>query len=493
MTKKYIFLTIFFLCFTFLYADSSQIRTGITVFSNLSKQAEDLNLGLKATRIIEKDISEFSWYQIRKSNDIKKFIDVMEKVQLGLLKPSALDKYKNNLQVDYLTVGSVADYNGNIEIDVRTININTWAIIHSSGINAFDYKSACNYIKKDMQITFKPEDLHSKEKELEKVKSVSVLKFTDSNEAAIKSGYSSIFSEVLNSELGAGHELKVIERTHAKSIINEKAFIMAGIIENDNSINVFQEAGIDYKIEGDIYQNGSLICINYRIIGVKSRRLVFLGHEEISSVAGLRPIASKIAKKVSSSLTEKIGTLELTIEPGYATTFIDGNKFQGSKILTSLEKGLHIIKIELPGYQTFEKEITIVPKEINTLNVNLNEIDRTQLLNAQASEQYKNWTKAIKQYQLYINQKGISDYDYNFSLYRIGFIYQNRLKEYEKAMEKYDSLIKRYPDSLTRSEAMYGYAQCLNAIGKNEESQKMIKDIVKLYPESTAAFEINNK
>jgi PEGA domain len=73
-----------------------------------------------------------------------------------------------------------------------------------------------------------------------------------------------------------------------------------------------------------------------------------------------------LTKNPQAFLPKDTATLKLTIEPGRAAVFLDGkyvghaSEFGGAFHSMDIATGKHQIKVELPGYRTYETEVNLV-------------------------------------------------------------------------------------------------------------------------------------
>lgn len=69
--------------------------------------------------------------------------------------------------------------------------------------------------------------------------------------------------------------------------------------------------------------------------------------------------------------------IKLTIQPGRAAVFIDGNyvghagELGGARHSVSISPGKHTIKVALPGYRTFETEVTLLARQKSEVKTEL--------------------------------------------------------------------------------------------------------------------------
>jgi TolA-binding protein len=463
-----------------------RVKMAVTSFNTLSDEADSGNLGMSSSDLIEKSLIGLGRFSIRKKGEIQSCIDHMEKVHCGLEPADSLKDMSKSLKVNYLIVGSVYKVGANCEVDARAVNIDTWKIVHSSGINSYDSDSAASYIGKDIYYTFTKENLDQKEKESKDASMLEVYKFRDETESSITSGYGESFAEMFNSEIGALRGISVRERTNSKTLIAEKALEMAGIIENDTSCELFLRNNVGYILCGEIRSFNDIICVNYQIVNTSNKKTVFMEHCEISSPKAFRPLARQMAKKIEDALNNKIGTLNLTTRPSGAYILIDDEPAGQSPALLSIDKGKHKIRVQLDGYETAASEIEIEPKKINNFSISLLAVSKNLIITAQDFERKKNYAAAVESYKEFIQKYGDTK-EADAAYYRMGHVLLINLKKHSEALNAFQALINKYPDANTRAEAYYGMANTYMAMGDKSMAKAVIDYILTKYPETYAA------
>lgn len=489
--KKYFYTLVFAILFSsILYSNNEVIKIAVSEFETLTADAERKKLGVESSKIIENGFAKLNRFEVRKTGAIKKYTDKLALSQLGLINPDSVKGMGKSLRINYLTVGSVASFGSQYEVDLRTVDIDKWEIVHSSGCTSFSIRSSLDYIISDISITFFKEDIEKRGKEYKDdgKSTISVYRFSDDNIMAQSTGYGGVFSEMLNSELGALNEVSVIERIYSKKLINEKSLEMAGVIENDNSDSYFLLRGVAYKLLGNFKVFKDLICINYSVVNTKSHMKVLMGHTEIASLKAMRPIARHIAKLIEDTLNNKIGSLKLISKPNNAELFIDGEPSGITPVIMSLKKGEHYIRVTLPGYETINKKINIMPNKMNVEVVKPERISRKLLMKAFAYEKRMDWEEAVEMYRQFI-KKYNDTLDANQAYYRMGHIQQLYMKKYKEAIKTFQTLIDRYPDAMTRAEAYYGLAKTYNEMGNKKKSKEIVRILIEKYSDSFAAEE----
>jgi hypothetical protein len=91
----------------------------------------------------------------------------------------------------------------------------------------------------------------------------------------------------------------------------------------------------------------------------------------------VRTVAVKLVLSPRAITPDVTSTLKLTVEPGRAAVFLDGkfvghaSEFGGALHSMLLSPGKHRIKVELPGYQTFETEVNLLANQKSEVKTEL--------------------------------------------------------------------------------------------------------------------------
>jgi TolA-binding protein len=470
-----------------LFSDTEKVRFAVSPFIPLTQSAEDENAQNLASNTLEKAFMTGKWFNIQKSGDFDAFMQKCVLAQSGIGDEKVVTAEGKRLQIRYLTVGSVAKFGSHYEVDSRSVDIENWGIMHSSGCAAIDIDSACGYINKDVEITLTKENLDTKEKNAEKLPVISVEKFDEGNIAALEAGYGGTFAEVLNSELGARSNVEAIERTHLKSVIDAKQMEMCGVFGPDSNTKMNQ-LGIQYNVDGVINVFPSSICIRYQVTATASKRKIYIGFAEIGSVKGIRPLSRKIAREIDDAINNKIGTLQLTTKPAGADIVIDGQPFGKAPVTVSLVKGEHSIRASYAGYETSEIKFPLEPARVTDKMITLAKISSALYDQAVSLEQKKNWTGAVAKYDEYINRYNTSD-DINKAMYRKGHILLLYMNNAKGSLDTFESLVKRYPDAETRAEAYFGIARAYKAMNDTANLKQTLDILYQKFPNEIATEE----
>lgn len=352
-----------------------QLKISFSNFLDLNNESYEGKLGKQFSYNIENEVvtSKNKFLKIRDRNIINKYLDEMVKVQLGIQSENTLKK--ENLKVDYITVGSVAYIPPYYVVDSRVVNLRTWEIILSDGVS--------HYYKED--INRKISQLYSKaltkdyvnrlnaNKDFEaKRNSIVVVKFKEQNYLKKTNGYDLVLSEMLNSELSDYREFKVIERMHLGSIFDELTLEMSGIFDNDDSNKALTENKIKYQISGEINVLEDVTTINYKIINTENSEIFFSGYEELSSIQYLRTVANKIAYKIDRVANNKVKLITIDSNPKNAEIYIDDNYFGVTPYKNYIENGDYELTVFKPGYQLATQNVEINKDSENLIEIKLN-------------------------------------------------------------------------------------------------------------------------
>ncbi len=464
------------------------VRFAVAPFENLNAGADESGIGSEAARHIEQSMSASPHFALRKGGEIAAFLESLTLAQAGLRDTGPVDAAGKRLKITHLTVGSVALIGGRYEVDARSVNIENWTIVHSSGCGTYSLDSACSYIGRDTDITLTGENLASRETAVKDSPTIAVFRFGDSNPAAYETGISGPFAEILNSELGALGDIAVIERTHLKSVINEKALEMAGVIENDNSTGYFNVRGIAHKLEGEIRVFSDIISVGYRVVNTGSGRTIHSGYTEVGNPDALRPLARRIAREVADAINKRTGTATITTTPSGAEVFIDGENAGKSPLTLTLKTGRHAVKTAAPEHEPGTGEVEVLPGKTAVLTLRMERISQRLLQEAFAFEQKNDWEAALAKYQEFIGRYEESEFA-NMAYYRKGHILQFYLKRHDEAVACFETLIGRYPDAMTRAEAYLGLARTYRSMGKEERALTIVRTLVEKFPDSLSTEE----
>ena len=313
-------------------------------------------------------------------------------------------------------------------------------------------------------------------------------RIADSNDAAQDVGYGGVLAEILNSAFGALDGLAVMERTHLKAVIDAKALEMCGVIPNDDSDSYFAVRGIAYKFEGTVKVFPDIVCIGYQVVDTSNNRKIYMGYCETGSVKTTRQIVRKIAREVDDSINNKIGTVEVKTEPSDADIFIDDQSRGKSPVIVSMPGGVHKIRASCSGYETSEKQVTVVTSKVTPEKIVLKPLTMKIFQDAFSAEQKKDWKGALLKYDEFISKYGDTN-DVNQAYYRKGHIQLLYLGDKEGSLKTFEALIQRYPETMIRAEANFGIARAYKEMGNTEKMNETVKLLQEKFPNEVATEE----
>ncbi len=370
--------------------------------------------------------------------------------------------------VDYLVFGTVSSINGMYNVDARVVDIDSWKIIKSYGTTCGSLDAAVDDIKFSLIDNFNQAFITDRESLMDDSPTVAVFEFKDENPSAMKTRYSTVFSEMLNSVLGSFQMINTVERTYTKTLIQEKVLEMVGVTEN-TSVKRKDVMGIQYKLTGGFRVFKDMITVNYKLVKTATGQVVYMGSRDIGSSSVLRRVCEAVSNTVEDILARRIGTLKLASRPAGADVYINDEPMGRTPLTIPVPRGTHNLIVKMDGYETSRSSITIEPQVILEKRVTLEELSRKMLNEAYNLERRGNAEGAVKIYDDFIKKYGDAT-EVNEALYRKGHVLIS-MKRYNDAVNTFESLVKRYPDALTRAEAYYGLAKSYYGMGDIERAK----------------------
>lgn len=472
-----------------LYSQEARIRLAVAVFDDsLTYASENIRAGSAVTATLENKYAASKRFSLRQRDAIKDYLDGITRVQLGLTRPETIKASAGDLKIDYLTVGSVSRFGDIYEVDARTVNVDTWKIVHSRGCSMYSISKAIEDISWYIDRQLTRDYAAQREDPAIKRPVLTVHRFKDSNNDAAQTGYGGAFAEILNSNLGSYYMITTVERTYSRALVNEKALEMAGVIENDGSDDSFSLQGIEYKLTGEIRVFKDLICINYRVHDTRDGRVIHMGAREIATREGLRPAALDIALTVEDLLNNRIGTLKIESVPDQAEVLIDGEPAGSTPLVASLSKGKHEIMVRSRSRETYRETLDIRPKEIIVRSVRLKPLSMELMEKAFLFEKARRWAEAVEAYKNFIETYE-DTWDADSAYYRKGHVEMINLKRYDDALVTFQALVNRYPETMIRAEAYYGLARTYYLKGNRKEAKAVLDYLLENYADTYAAEE----
>lgn len=487
MKKITILFIAFILASICIFSQSSKIRLAVSGFNDsITRETETQKSGNYLSAGLEKLYTAAADFQIRESGTIQKYLDNLKSVQLGLTDDLMIKGKADSLLVDYLVFGTVSSIDGQYNVDARVVNIDSWKIVKSYGITSGSLDEATENIRFSLVDNFNQAFITDRESLMNDSPTVAVFMFKDENPAAMKTKYSAVFSEMLNSVLGSLQMINTIERTYTKTLIQEKVLEMVGVTENSTA-NRKDVMDIQYKLTGSFRVFKDVTTVNYKLENISNGQVIYIGTRDISSSASLRRVCESISNIIEDVLAKRIGTLKLDSNPSEADVYIDDELMGKTPLLIPVAKGNHNLTIKMDGFETYKSSITIEPQTILDKNIKLEALSRKLLNDAYTLERKGDIDGAIKLYDEFIARYGDAT-EVNEALYRKGHLLIS-LKRYNDAVNTFDSLVKKYPDALTRAEAYFGLAKSYYLMGDLARAQATKSFLLQRFGETYTAEE----
>lgn len=470
-----------------LFSQQSKIRLAVSGFNDcITRETESLKSGNFLTAGIEKLYKAAVDFQVRESGSIQKYLDNLKSVQLGLTDDLLIKGKADSLLVDYLVFGTVSSIDGQYNVDARIVNIDSWKIVKSYGLTSVNLDDAVENIRFSLVENFNQAFIADREGLMNDSPTVAVFMFKDENPAAMKTKYSAVFSEMLNSVLGSFQMINTIERTYTKTLIQEKVLEMVGVTEN-SSVGRKDVMDIQYMLTGGFRVFKDVITINYKLEKISNGQVIYMGTRDISSSSSLRRVCEAISNTIEDVLANRIGTLKLDSNPVEANVYIDDELMGKTPLLIPVARGNHSLTVKMDGYETYKSSITIEPQSILDKKIKLEALSRQLLNDAFSLERKGNIEGAIKLYDEFIARYGEA-IEVNEALYRKGHLLIS-LKRYSDAVATFDSLVKKYPDALMRAEAYFGLAKSYYLMGDLEKARLTKNFLLERFGETYTAEE----
>ncbi|GAB4220983.1 MAG: hypothetical protein Kow00102_12490 [Spirochaetota bacterium] len=473
--------------FSILIAQEDTIRVSIAPFDNT---LADQQLSLSATSMLTQSLSNNTKMVLRKPEAIQNYINLLEKVQLGIEDPNLLKGKGNALQIDYLMVGTIGKIADRYELDARLVDINTWQIVSAYGVQASSFNTGIENIAANLSLLNKKSITQYQEASKEKP-TAGIHEFREYYENPPHALYCATFMEMLTSALANKTSTPIIENKFTSRLLEEKSFEMTGIIENSKADQIFAIQGIVNRIIGDIRVFPDMITVNYKVVNTNSQSIIFTGSIDVVNPTALRAISAHVAKIIDDALNNKIGNLTINTTPVDAEIYID-DTFAGTtknkRLMVVLQRGTHTITAKANGFKAFTCQSNFEPRKTTEIIIKLERITERYLQEAFVFESQGKFDRAVEKYEQFVKETGNTQ-EANVALYRMGHILLNNLKDYNKAKDVFTSLLNNYPEAFIRAEGYFGLAQTYLAMGNKEQAKSTINYLLEYYPESNAAIE----
>jgi len=213
---------------------------------------------------------------------------------------------------------------------------------------------------------------------------ISVLPFTDNNQAAASQSY--------------GKVVAVMFETHLR---NETNFI---VLEHGSS----KKAGA--MLSGEVSVIGTIIQIDAKLISADTKEVIVSEYAQVNSQAELRNEIVRLAKTIEDKyLRQWMGDLQITVLPTEGEVYLN-EQFVGKSSLVkplrinNLLEGKHILRVLAGGYQKYEQEIRVEPRTLQNVQVSLQSLPGSLRIESEPSEA-----------DVYINEQNMGKTPYNLA------------------------------------------------------------------------------
>ncbi len=182
-------------------------------------------------------------------------------------------------------------------------------------------------------------------------------------------------------ELSKTNRFRITERQMMEEILNEQKFQLSGCTSSECVVEVGQLLSVKYMIAGEVSKTFDLYSLHVRIISVESGEVIAQVIEDYEGSARdfitgtVRNAALKLAAEARTSgsgssgelakrVVTKTGQVSFTLNISPVNVFIDDN-YSGENntknVSLSLPMGDHTVKLSAPGFQDYEKVISVLP------------------------------------------------------------------------------------------------------------------------------------
>ncbi len=189
---------------------------------------------------------------------------------------------------------------------------------------------------------------------------IAVLPFTDTNPAAKKEANGEAIAGMLMTELINGKVFQVVERSEIQKIMNEIGLGQAGVVDPNTAQKIGKVYGVDLLVLGNVAKFGARVETDIRLVTTENGEALHAENAASNSEMEIRTMVVNLARKIEQRYASA-GALTMPIQstPAGATVYID-NKMEGKTPLTrTLRSGVHVVRLELDGFQTWEQTVTL--------------------------------------------------------------------------------------------------------------------------------------
>ncbi len=472
------------------YSQSQGIRVAVARFNDsLTRETESQNAGASLSSALEREYAAAGQFQLRPSGAIAGYLDNLRRVQLGLSDDIAIRGKSKDLRVDYLVVGTVTRLGDSYNVDTRIVNVDTWKILKSHGVTCASAGDAVPGTVFALVKHFDASYLKDREDDSMELPTVAVFGFRDENPAAMRTRFSTVFTEMFNSVLGSFRLVDTVERTYTKTLMDEKVLEMVGVLENEGVRKNRDVMNIQYRLVGGFRVFRDVTTVNYRIENMSTGRTVFMGSRDIGSSAALRPVCEAISIQVEDALHNRIGTLKLDSDPAGADVLIDDEPAGKAPLIAPISGGTHSVVVKMEGYETQTISLQAEARSVIERKVKLEKVSLKLMNDALVFERRGRYADALRCYNDFLAKYG-DTVNAEQALYRKGHLELVYMKNPAQSVRTFETLAGRYPGAEIRAEAYYGIVKAHAAAGNREKALHIRDYMVRHYGDTIAAEEV---
>ncbi len=200
------------------------------------------------------------------------------------------------------------------------------------------------------------------------------------------------FTDRVRTALVGYTQFEVMEREKFEAILEEQAFQLSGLCDEDCIVEVGQIAGVQYMVTGDIRDLGNTLYVSASFIDVESSKVMASQDMTVSSndIQALLEAAPELADKLTQQFSTKkglvaggamaivdhseFGKLRLTASETGTQLVIDGRSrgtIARSDFVIQLTPGQHDVQLSKDGFEPWASTVAIELNKTTTRTVEL--------------------------------------------------------------------------------------------------------------------------
>lgn len=188
-------------------------------------------------------------------------------------------------------------------------------------------------------------------------------------------------SDRLRQELFKTGRMAVLERNRMEDILEQQSLQLAGCTSRECAVEIGRILQVRYIIAGSVGRVGELLSVNVRMFDVASSEIVVAEGldcqcpiEELYT-SGLRELAWELAEPFTppgADGPEPVAALEVESSPDGARLLLDGVEVgRTPATINDLTRGRYSIQLEKSGYETWSRELELLPGEKRSIATTL--------------------------------------------------------------------------------------------------------------------------